>query len=986
MNSASKHPGPEIAGFVPSALTPLSKENARRNLSDLVKAASEADLGRLEALASGRSESAGFLGAVMDLSPFMRDVALLRPVILDRLFDQPIVERIEAIIDAIALLGLTCESESELMAELRLAKSEAHFLIALGDLGGLFGGRETTARVSRLAMAATKAAIRFLLREAARTGKLIVKDEADPEKGSGWIILGMGKLGAYELNYSSDIDLIVLFDPTAGTLTEPENGVEVFSRMTRRLVRIMQDRTAEGYVFRTDLRLRPDPGSTPVAIPLEAALHYYESRGQNWERAALIKALPIAGDIDAGRQFLSELSPFIWRKYLDYAAIADVHSIKRQIHAHKGHGEVAILGHNVKLGRGGIREIEFFVQTQQLIAGGREPELRGRETVSMLAKLADKGWITSEAAETLTHEYWFLRDVEHRIQMVADEQTHTLPDTEEELRRIAHMAGFKTASAFGDRLRQSLLTVEKHYAALFEAAPELSTGLGNLVFTGDNDDPGTIETLSNLGFKRPSDMCRVIRTWHFGRYKATQSAEARERLTELTPSLLRAFGTSRDPDETMLHFDGFLQGLPSGIQLFSLLGNNPALLGLLVTIMGAAPRLSDIITRRPHVFDGLLDPAIYRDVPTPAYLAERLDAFLDERFGYEEKLDRLRIFAAEQKFLIGVRMLTGALAPVAAGNSLSDLADLLLDRTFALVKAEFALKHGHVEGGEVALLGLGKLGSRELTAGSDIDLILLYEHPEDAGESDGGKPLYPSHYYARLTQRLIAAVSAPTAEGVMYELDLRLRPSGNKGPVATRLAAFERYQFEEAWTWEHMAMTRGRVVSADKSIGAKIDQVLNRLLTKPRDQAKTRADIAEMRGTIEQEKPAKGVFDFKLMPGGLIDLEFVAQGAVLGGSVFGERKTSTQAILAALDDPRLPISHRDLLLQAHQFFSSMTQILRLCLNSDPQGEELEETLIDIMCKAADLPDGKSLRAHIRNTAAQVRTVFNLLYRKLPATA
>ncbi len=423
----------------------------------------------------------------------------------------------------------------------------------------------------------------------------------------------------------------------------------------------------------------------------------------------------------------------------------------------------------------------------------------------MLAKLADKGWITTEAADALAREYWFLRDVEHRIQMVADEQTHSLPETEDEFRCIAHMAGFKSATAFSERLRQSLLTVEKHYAALFEAAPELSTGLGKSGLHGDNDDPGTIETLSNLGFKRPSDMCRIIRTWHFGRYKATQSAEARERLTELTPSLLRAFGTSRDPDETMLHFDGFLQGLPSGIQLFSLLGSNPALLGLFGDDHGrcAAPFRDHY--RRPHVFDGLLDPAIYRDVPTPAYLAERLDAFLDERFGYEEKLDRLRIFAAEQKFLIGVRMLTGALAPVAAGNSLSDLADLLLDRTFALVRAEFALKHGQVEGGEVALLGLGKLGSRELTAGSDIDLILLYEHPEDAGESDGGKPLYPSHYYARLTQRLIAAVSAPTAEGVMYELDLRLRPSGNKGPVATRLAAFERYQLEEAWTWEHMA-------------------------------------------------------------------------------------------------------------------------------------------------------------------------------------
>ena len=382
----------------------------------------------------------------------------------------------------------------------------------------------------------------------------------------------------------------------------------------------------------------------------------------------------------------------------------------------------------------------------------------------------------------------------------------------------------------------------------------------------------------------------------------------------------------------------------------------------------------------------LLDPAIYRDVPTQDYLANRLDAFLDERFGYEEKLDRLRIFGAEQKFLIGVRMLTGALAPVGAGRSLSDLADLLLNRTFALVLSQFEMRHGKIVGGEVALLGLGKLGSRELTAGSDIDLILLYDHPEDAGESDGEKPLYPSHYYGRLTQRLIAAVSAPTAEGVLYELDLRLRPSGNKGPVATRLSAFERYQSEDAWTWEHMAMSRGRLVCGDKSLTEQIGKVLDELITKPRDQRKTVADIAEMRGIIEQEKPPKGPFDFKLMPGGLIDLEFIAQGAALTGNHTGARSTSTETMLAALSDPRLPASKRELLVSAHQLFSSMTQILRLCLNSDPQGEELEETLLDIMRRAADLPDTKTLNAHVENTARQVREVFNLLYRKPPVAA
>ena len=969
-------------GAEPNKLLALDANAASAHLKDLSQRAKEEDLPRLAELTKSKSTLSSFLGAVLDLSPFLRSAALVHPIILDRLFDTSAVDRIETIIEAMPALGLTEASEQSLMVALRQHKSEAHFLIALCDLAGVLGGEKTTRLVSRLAIAAVQASIRFLLRDAANSGKLTLKNADVPEQGSGWIILAMGKLGAYELNYSSDIDLIVLFDPDAGILADPYEGVETFTRLTRRLGRILQDRTADGYVFRTDLRLRPDPGSTPLAIPVDAAMLYYEGRGQNWERAAMIKALPVAGDIPAGQAFLKELSPFIWRKYLDYAAIADVHSIKRQIHAHKGHGEIAVHGHNVKLGRGGIREIEFFVQTQQLIAGGREPELRDRQTVPMLGKLAAKGWISESARDALSREYWFLRDIEHRIQMVADEQTHDLPSDEHELLRIARMAGFKTAAEFSTRLRSSLQVVESHYAALFETAPQLSAGIGNLVFTGDNDDPGTIETLTNLGFMRPSDMCRIIRTWHFGRYKATQSSEARERLTELTPALLKAFGATGTPDDTLLKFDEFLQGLPSGIQLFSLLQTNPALLGLLVKIMGAAPRLSQIITRKPHVFDGLLDPAIYRDVPTTAYLSGRLDAFMNGISGYEENLDRLRIFANEQKFLIGVRMLTGALKPVAAGLALSNLADLLLQQTLALVQNEFCVRHGIIKGGEVALLGLGKLGSRELTAGSDIDLILLYDHPDDADESDGEKPLAPSLYYTRLTQRLIAAVSAPTAEGVMYELDLRLRPSGNKGPVATRLGAFEQYQREEAWVWEHMALTRARVVVAQAQFREDIDGIIESVLNTPRDMAKTDKEVREMRDLIETEKPSKGAWDFKQMPGGLIDLEFIAQTAAMSGRVEGAHDTSTHAILHYIHYKSLTRTQLAFLVASHQLFSELTQILRLCLTQDLSEEAPSETLLGIMCDAVDLPDANALQAHVRDTAKGVRSIFDGLFRKL----
>ncbi|TPK92056.1 bifunctional [glutamine synthetase] adenylyltransferase/[glutamine synthetase]-adenylyl-L-tyrosine phosphorylase [Mesorhizobium sp. B2-4-17] len=964
------------------ALAPLDEGRARQELAEIAAVAREEGLARLAAFLGGIGEGQAFLAAVFDLSPFLRDTARRRPQILDGLFDQPIEARLKAITTAIDQAPLAeAVSESSLMMALRQCKAEAHFLIALADLSGDAETSLTVRRLSDLAEACTRAAVDFLLRDAHAQGKLKLPDLGNPSRQSGWILLGMGKLGAHELNFSSDIDLVVFFDPEAAAMVDPLDATELFSRLTRRLVRILQDRTEHGYVFRTDLRLRPDPGSTPLAIPVEAALRYYEARGQNWERAAMIKARPVAGDLAAGAAFLKELQPYIWRKYMDYAAIADVHSIKRQIHAHKGHGEIAVKGHNVKLGRGGIREIEFFVQTQQLIAGGRFQELRGRETVPMLGQLAARSWITADARDALARQYWFLRRVEHAVQMVADEQTHTLPEDEEGLERIARMLGFADAAGFAGAFRASLQQVERHYAALFETAPELSAGIGNLVFTGDVDDPDTLRTLHGLGFQRPSDICRVIRGWHFGRYRVTQSAEARERLTELTPALLKAFGQTRRADEALVRFDEFLAGLPAGIQLFSLLQSNPALLKLMATIMGAAPRLAAIITRRPHVFDGLLDPALLTELPDRAYLSARLSAFLEGDRAYEEVLDRLRIFASEQKFLIGVRLLAGSIDPARAGRAFSDLADLTIKAALRAVIAEFAVHHGTIAGGVVALLGMGKLGSRELTAGSDVDLILLYDHDADADESDGERPLAPSHYYTRMTQRLISAVSAPTAEGVLYELDLRLRPSGNKGPVATHIDAFKKYQRQEAWTWEHMALSRARAIAGDAGLCAELEAEVAAVLGQPRDAAKVKAEAWDMRAMIETEKPPRDLWDIKLIPGGLIDLEFIAQVAVITGQVeAGPRATGTAEILARLAPRFADAGVRQELGDAYSLYLALTQMTRLCLTGAFERDDVPPGLSDLLLAVTDLPDFGVLEAHLKETSQKVRKDFDLLLR------
>ena len=957
-------------------LTALDKSGPQW-LADMAEKAREEKLDKLATeLGKGVGQSA-FLSTVMTLSPFLRETFIRNPAFIEPLLHEDISVRLQHVLDEIDGVDKGENiTEAGLMAALRRKKLEAHVLIALADLGGMFTAAMTSEWLTRLAEATLKAALRFLLRDAHAQGKINLADFQHPEQDCGLVVLGMGKLGARELNYSSDIDLIVFIDEMSPHIGDQYESIDVFSKMMRRLIRIMQERTADGYVFRVDLRLRPDPGSTPLALPISAALHYYESRGQNWERAAMIKARPVAGDIKAGEAVLHELAPYIWRKYLDYAAIADIHSIKRQIHAYKGHGEIAVRGHNVKLGRGGIREIEFFVQTQQLIAGGRFPELRGRRTVDMLEELCALGWINAKTRDVLIEKYVFLRNVEHRIQMLEDEQTHILPEDDQGFASVAYMMGYQDLKQFTHDFRNALTTVEHHYAALFEQEKELGSETGNLVFTGEDDDPGTLATLSRMGFSRPSDICRIIRTWHFGRYHATQSAEARERLTELTPALLKAFGATKKADEALSRFDTFLQGLPSGIQLFSLLQSNPSLLDMLVLIMSSAPRLAEIITRKPHIFDGMLDPAIFAELPTKTYLENRLEFFLSGVFNYEDILDQLRLFANEQRFLIGIRLLNGAIEGERAARAFTDLADLMISKALSAVEEEFGRVHGFVKGGRVGILGMGKLGSHELTAGSDVDLILLYDYDKNTEMSDGEKPLYISQYYTRLTQRLIAALSAPTGEGVLYEVDLRLRPSGNKGPVAVPFEAFGKYQRNEAWVWEHLALTRARAIAGDQMFLQQLEDEVAAIIALKRDRKSVAHDVREMRALIEKEKPPLNIWDFKTMRGGQVDLEFIAQFSLIchqNEFVIGR---TTGEVLERLPQSFLDISSVGELHHAYRIYTNLSQMMRLCLNDKLDPVDMPPGLADLLQRTVGEPDLGHVESLIAEMANSVGTLFD----------
>ncbi len=809
-------------------------------------------------------------------SPYLAQCCFREPALLARLWRQGVADTFAELISRLNRDLAPAMPRDALAAALRRLKREAALTTAIADIAGLWPLEQVMDALSRFAEGALTLAARHLLRDAADRGALAPADPDDPARNSGFIVLALGKLGAGELNYSSDIDLVILYDPDKTRVVGEAGAPELFTRMAQDLVTMMAQRTDEGYVFRTDLRLRPDPGSTPPALSLPAALTYYESAGQNWERAALIRARPVAGDLDAGEAFLGALTPFLWRKHLDFAAIQDIHSIKRQIHAQRGGATIAVAGHNIKLGRGGIREIEFFAHTQQLIWGGREPALRQRGTVPALQALAQAGHITRQAADELAEAYGFLRRVEHRLQMIDDAQTHSVPADAAGLRHLAVFLGYGSADDFTAALTRRLTAVESHYANLFEEAPSLAAR-GNLVFTGTEDDPETLKTLAELGFADTSLIAATVRAWHHGRYRATRSQRARELLTELVPVLLKSFGACPAPDAAFVRFDHFLSRLPAGIQLFSLLYQNPGLVDLMAEIMGAAPTLAETMMQRPGVLDAVLASGFFEPLPPRTALGEDLARLLDHGRHAEELLDIARRWVAERKFQIGIQVLRQRLDGEAAGGAFADVAEAALDALLPRIAAELARSAGTIAGGGAVVLGLGKLGSREMTFGSDLDLILIYDAPADAESAGGAQTLAAPAYYARLTQRFINALTAMTAEGRLYDVDMRLRPSGTAGPVATSLEAFRRYHRELAWTWEHMALTRARPVAGDPVLGDRVMAEIRSVLVRPRAANELARDVFEMRERIADAHRDPPPFDVKHRRGGLVDIEFVAQ-------------------------------------------------------------------------------------------------------------
>ncbi|MEZ0281271.1 bifunctional [glutamine synthetase] adenylyltransferase/[glutamine synthetase]-adenylyl-L-tyrosine phosphorylase [Methyloceanibacter sp.] len=960
------------------AASPLPYDAARG--ADVLDTLSKSDAPELAGLIAGNPDIRELLLGTFSCSPYLSALSLRDPRSLADCLTLNPETHLKDTRAALAASIDEAPSSKEVMAHLRQFKRRMALLVALADVGQVWTTGACLEAMSLTADATLKAATDFLFRKAREAGQVTAGDGMSEPRG--YFIIAMGKLGAMELNYSSDIDFMVFCDAARARLALNVEPSTFFVKLTRELVRLLQEHTANGYVFRTDLRLRPDPGATQIALSTDAGLTYYESFGQNWERAALIKARIAAGDKPAGEEFLRQLAPFVWRKYLDYAAVADIHAMKRRVHAHKGHGAVAVEGHDIKLGRGGIRDIEFFAQTQQLIMGGRRPELRTRGTIETLGRLAEGGFITRADADVLTEAYYFLRRIENRLQMVDDQQTHILPADRAELDRIARFSGYEETDAFANALLATFKQVEAHYGALFEKLPEPPASLPNIVISAETD-PAAIASLERLGFRNPQAAITAIRTWQSGRYAATRSAMSRERLTAFLPSLLDAFGRTAEPDLALATFDKVISEMPAGLQLFSLLAANPSLLRLLADIMGTAPRLARIIARRPRLLDAVLDPGFFGAVPTPEKLKELVRGAIAEARDHQDALDRARSIGREQGFLIGVRVISGTLSARQAGAAYAGLAETLIAALATRVEAELERQHGRLPGGRAAIIAMGKLGGREMTAGSDLDLIVVYDYEGTDVQSDSSRPLPGPQYYSRFTQRLIAALSAETAEGSLYQVDMRLRPSGSQGPVATKLSSFIDYQKASAWTWEHLALTRARVVAESAALRETINDTIREVLARPRDRAAVAEDVRTMRAKIEEEKGTSDIWDLKQVRGGLIDLEFIAQflqivSAAEHPEVLDQNTETALSKLASAGV--LSPADAEILVPAAQLYHALTQVLRLCLDKPFVPEEAPRALKDLLARSADMPDFATLEASLSDTLRQVHEAYERIIR------
>jgi glutamate-ammonia-ligase adenylyltransferase len=778
-----------------------------------------------------------------DHSAFLREALRSRPDIGARFIDSGAAGAVE--------LALVATADG-VDARLRRQRQALALALALGDLSGELSLEQVTHFLSDFADTAIASAV-----EAAMIERV---PDAEPV---GFSVIAMGKLGSRELNYSSDVDLLLLFDPATLPTRGREEVGEAAVRIGRRLIEILQKRTEAGYVHRVDLRLRPSPEVTPIALPIDAAISHYESSALPWERAAFIRARAAAGDMALGHRFLEAIQPFVWRRSLDFGVIDEVRQISARIRDHFAQSAEIGPGYDLKRGRGGIREVEFFVQIQQMIHGGRDESVRAPATLDAIEALVGADRFEPRVGGALGEAYRLLRTVEHRVQMVDDAQTHLLPLAGEALDNVAQLHGLPTGQELLALLQPHVTQVGELFDGL---TPDHRQRLSN--------DPELLKReLKELGFAQPEEAARHIAAWRSGKARSLRSPAASHAFEAMLPKLLQAIAAGADPGHALNRLSDIIERLSSGVNFFRLLEAREVLAALLAKILAHAPALADQLARRPELLEGLFDASSFAMPPEPAEFADYLrDAMQGQP--YDVALDRVRRLVNERRFALGVQLIDRRRDPLEVTEGYARVAEGALVALGGAATEEFRQAHGTLGDAELIAAALGRFGGHSLTHASDLDIIYL--HNAGGGLSDGPKPLGPNDYFNRLARRFTAALSVPTAAGPLYDVDTRLRPEGEKGMLVVSLDAFERYQRTGAWTWEHMALCRARPVFGSAAVRAEVAAMIENILRLPRDRAKVVADAVRMRADMQRHKPAKGPLDVKLGPGGLVDLEFAA--------------------------------------------------------------------------------------------------------------
>lgn len=890
---------------------------------------------------------------------------------------------------------------------LRITKQKIALACAIADIGNVWTLKKITHTLSNLAEIALHFAINYLLLQAHLNKKITLSCPETPQIDSGFIILGMGKLGGKELNYSSDIDLIILYDPEKYP-NHPDLAT-VFIRITRQLVSLMEERDENGYVFRVDLRLRPDPSSSPLAVSLPAAISYYESLGQTWERSAMSKARPVAGDIAGGQAFLEAIQPFIWRRHLDFAVMEDIYAMKNRIDYHKNAGKLNtsatfentplpealhwLLGQNVKLGHGGIREIEFLPQTLQLIWGGRFPKLRNSQTIKAIQLLTKKELISYPSASILIKTYRFLRKIEHRLQMQSDYQTHSLPNTKQAFNDFCIFMNYESTEHFVLDLFPLMQQV-RHIFEGFFVAPENEDN-----FILDLPSHELTHYLNEKGF--PDEAAAILQSWSNSGPRTLRTARARLILKNILSNILQAFSEQKNPLLILQRFDSLLARHHAGIQLLSLFERNPILIEKLASILGSSQFMADYITHNPAALDALIHIDILKTGTN--LLQKTVHEHLTSSQPLEEILPSLHNLIQSEEFRLSISYMENRIPLNKSQIQRTKMADIILSELLARVIKDHEQKYGIIPDSGLCIMILGKAGSWEMTIGSDLDMMLVFDYsseyttsipitrPDATNESNPFRSLSINPYYIRLTQSFITALTNTSYTGPLYEVDMRLRPSGSKGPVAVSLNSFQQYHLKEAWTWERMALTRARVIGGSESLRYRVHHAIQEILTfspaNMKDQ-KIIEDAIHMRKRLEKEMPPANIWDVKYLKGGLIEVEFIAQTLQLIAHDPHARHPCTRIAFRKLalygylsqDDAKF-------LIHADYFWRNLQSLLRLFFGKNPsESLETEVTPIIIETMTQKLL-GTTFHTHesiqrikekINKTGEQVRFLFTKL--------